>query len=146
MEMSTVWWLLTGLAVVAELLTGTLYLLMVAIGMAAAAIAAHLGANEVTQILVAAIVGAATVLACYLRQKRRGSLLSGERDQDMHLDIGELVHIEHWDADRCAQVRYRGAPWTAALLGQYPALPGAYRVVRLDGNRLLVEPAEPAAH
>jgi membrane protein implicated in regulation of membrane protease activity len=129
MEISTVWWLLTGLAVVAELLTGT-----------------HLGASEVAQILIAAIVGAATVLACYMRQKRRGSLLSGERDQDMHLDIGEQVHIDHWDADRTAQVRYRGAPWSASLLGQHPALPGAYRVVRLDGNRLLVEPADPAAH
>ncbi|MDR2328258.1 MAG: NfeD family protein [Comamonas sp.] len=146
MEISTVWWLLTGLAVVAELLTGTLYLLMVAIGMAAAAIAAHLGASEVAQILIAAIVGAATVLACYMRQKRRGSLLSGERDQDMHLDIGEQLEIEHWDADRTTQVRYRGAPWTATLLGQHPALPGAYRVVRLEGNRLLVEPAGPAAH
>lgn len=146
MAISTVWWLLTGLAVVAELLTGTLYLLMVAIGMAAAAIAAHLGAGEVVQILVAAIVGASTVLACYARQKRRGSLLSGEREQDMHLDIGEQIHVEHWDPDRTAQVRYRGAPWTAALLGQHQALAGTFRVVGLEGNRLLVEPAEQAVH
>ncbi|MEG0922354.1 MAG: NfeD family protein, partial [Comamonas sp.] len=43
MALSSIWWLLTGIAVIAELLTGTLYLLMVALGLAAAAIAAHLG-------------------------------------------------------------------------------------------------------
>ena len=38
---STLWWLLAGAAVAVELLTGTFYLLMFAIGLAAAAIAAH---------------------------------------------------------------------------------------------------------
>ena len=55
MAFSTIWWLMAGVAVIAELLTGTLYLLMVALGLAAAAIAAHLGAGTTTQILVAAI-------------------------------------------------------------------------------------------
>ncbi|TNF61541.1 MAG: NfeD family protein, partial [Burkholderiales bacterium] len=40
---STLWWLMTGAAVVLELLTGTFYLLMLAIGLAAGAVAAHLG-------------------------------------------------------------------------------------------------------
>ena len=43
MEHSTLWWLMAGAAVVAELLTGTFYLLMLAIGLAAGALAAHLG-------------------------------------------------------------------------------------------------------
>ena len=42
MEESTIWWLLAGVAVVTELLTGTFYLLMLAVGLAAAALAAHL--------------------------------------------------------------------------------------------------------
>ena len=45
MEESTIWWLLAGGLVVAELLTGTFYLLMLAVGVGAAAIAAHLGAS-----------------------------------------------------------------------------------------------------
>ena len=40
---STVWWLITGGLVAAELATGTFYLLMLALGAAAAAVAAHLG-------------------------------------------------------------------------------------------------------
>ena len=43
MEQSTIWWLAAGIVVAAELLTGSFYLLMLALGLAAAAIAAHLG-------------------------------------------------------------------------------------------------------
>ncbi len=41
MDDSTLWWLLTGALVALELITGTFYLLMLAIGAAAAALAAH---------------------------------------------------------------------------------------------------------
>ena len=46
----TIWWLLTGGAVAIELLTGTFYLLMLAIGMAAGAVTAHLGGGVVMQL------------------------------------------------------------------------------------------------
>ena len=41
MSDSTVWWILAGLLVSAELLTGTFHLLMLAIGLAAGAVAAR---------------------------------------------------------------------------------------------------------
>ena len=40
---ATGWWVAAGIAIAAELGTGTFYLLMIAFGLAAAAIAAHLG-------------------------------------------------------------------------------------------------------
>jgi len=57
MAQSTIWWLITGGLVAVELLTSTFYLLMLAIGMAAAACFAHAGANATVQIWVAATVG-----------------------------------------------------------------------------------------
>ena len=57
MAQSTIWWLITGGLVAVELLTSTFYLLMLAIGMAAAAGFAHAGANATVQIWVAATVG-----------------------------------------------------------------------------------------
>src|SRR5688500_16392511 len=57
----TVWWLLAGAAVAVELATGTFYLLMLALGMAAAAIAAHLGASIPLQLVTAAVVGGGAV-------------------------------------------------------------------------------------
>ena len=46
MEPSTWWWVLTGCVIVAELLTGTIYLLLVATGMAAGAIGEAMGATS----------------------------------------------------------------------------------------------------
>ncbi|GAB2476872.1 NfeD family protein [Comamonas humi] len=144
MAESTLWWIASGVAVGAELLTGTLYLLMVAIGLAAAAVAAHLGLSAPVQMLVAAVVGSATVVLCYLRQKRqerrRGGQRSAQTDPDLHLDIGEQLHIAEWNADGTAQVRYRGAQWTAVLRHGADRTGTTYRVAELEGSRLLVEP------
>ena len=141
MALSSIWWLMAGVAVIAELVTGTMYLLMVAIGLAAGAVAAHLGAGEALQFVVAAVVSAATVLACYLRQKRRGVPHNTQGDRSIHLDIGEQVSIEAWQTDGTAPIRYRGAQWTAVLQpGTEPASHGRYQVVRMDGNRLMVTP------
>src|SRR3954464_4884473 len=54
---ASVWWVAAGVAVAAELGTGTFYLLMIALGLVAGAIAAHLGLGAEMQLLVAAIVG-----------------------------------------------------------------------------------------
>ena len=39
MDQPTIWWLLAGITVAVELVTGTFYLLMIALGLAAAALA-----------------------------------------------------------------------------------------------------------
>ena len=63
MSESTIWWLLAGAAVGIELVTGTFYLLMLAIGLGAAALAAHLGLPLTWQLVTAAVVvGGAVVL------------------------------------------------------------------------------------
>ena len=58
MNDTSIWWLVTGALVAAELLSGTFYLLMLAIGAAAAALSAHLGLGLNGQIVTAALVGA----------------------------------------------------------------------------------------
>jgi membrane protein implicated in regulation of membrane protease activity len=98
-----------GLLVAAELATGTFYLLMLAIG-GRLALAAHAGGDQHTQMIVAAVVGAAAVFACYWVRRRRPGDPSPRADRSVNLDVGEVVQIEHWNADGTAQVRYRGAP------------------------------------
>ncbi|MBD3893592.1 NfeD family protein [Hydrogenophaga sp.] len=139
MSDSTIWWLLAGLAVTLELFTGTFYLLMLALGLVAAALAAHAGAGMVGQLVAAAAVGSTAVLAWYLVKNRRSAGTSERAQHSMHLDVGEQLHIETWQTDGSAQVKYRGAQWTAVLRpGETPA-PGLYRVAELVGNRLLVQ-------
>lgn len=134
---STFWWVLTGAAVVAELLTGTVYLLLVGGGFAAAAIAAHLGVASTSQIVTAAIVGAGSVL---LWRKLGEPRISARRGKADALDIGETVQVALWNADGTAAIRYRGAGWTAIAQAGSPLLPGPHRVVDIVGSRLVVEP------
>lgn len=141
MAESTWWWLLTGALVAVELLTGTFYLLMLAIGAAAGALAAHLGLSLTAQIVVAALVGAAAVVGWYLHSRRRPGDPSVRSLRSVNLDVGEVLNIEHWNADGTATVKYRGASWTVIQRPGNAPVPGAYRVTELVGNRLLVEKA-----
>ena len=135
----TMWWLVAGALIVAELLTGSFYLLMLAIGAAAGALAAHFGASETVQIVVAALVGTAALIVCYLLRKRQARMQPAQSDRSMNLDIGESVQVENWAADGTAQVRYRGAQWTVVLRPGNAPTPGTHRVAEIIGNRLLVD-------
>ena len=140
MEESTIWWLMAGVTVAVELMTGTFYLLMLACGMAAGALAAHLGAPTALQIVTAALVGGAAVVAWHFIRRKRPGHASARADRSVILDIGETVQIEGWNADGTATVKYRGATWTAIHRPGVTPSTGTHRVAELVGNRLLVDP------
>ena len=138
---ASVWWIAAGVAVAAELATGTFYLLMIALGLGAAALAAYFGATPPIQILVAALVGGgATALWHWRRVSRAGPALPTAQDRDINLDIGERVHVPAWASDETAQVSYRGSTWAARLQPGAPALPGEYVVAAVEGNWLVLAP------
>lgn len=134
---STLWWLLAGAAVVIELLTGTFYLLMLGIGLAAGALAAHAGASVPTQLVVAAVVGGGAVAVWHVVRRRH--LPGTGPGTNMDFDAGEAVHVGAWSADNTAQVRYRGTVWTAVPADGTPRGTGAHRVRAVDGSRLVLE-------
>jgi membrane protein implicated in regulation of membrane protease activity len=139
MEESTLWWIATGVAVAVELATGTFYLLMIAIGLAAGALAAHLGGGLVTQLVASAVVGGGAVALWYLRRKRHPQALAAGANPDVNLDVGETVHIDHWQPDGTASVRYRGAAWTVIHRSGTAPSTGVHRVVEVIGSRLVVD-------
>src|SRR5690606_29317877 len=138
---STWWWLLAGAMVALELFTGTFYLLMIAVGIAAAAIAAHAGLPGTWQFLAAALVGSALVVFWHFKEKRQDGDPSVRSLRSVNLDIGEIVQVDEWQPDGTAQVRYRGAQWAVMVREGVIPSAGSYRVVELVGNRLLVETA-----
>ncbi|MBX3660101.1 MAG: NfeD family protein [Ramlibacter sp.] len=139
MAESTVWWLLSGAAVAVELLTGTFYLLMITLGLVAAALGAHLGAPVVAQIVIAALVGGGAVVVWHVVRGKRPAEPPATANRDVNLDIGESVHVESWGPDGTATVKYRGAQWTVVPVpGTVPGT-GAHRVREVVGNRLVVE-------
>lgn len=141
MEASTIWWILAGIAIAAELLTGGIYLLMISAGLAAGAIAAHLGLGLPAQISMAAIIGVLAVLLCRRIRGRRMPELPAAANPDLNLDIGETLHVPEWNSDGTARIPYRGSQWTVVLRpGSLPST-GLYRVIEVQGNRLIVDKA-----
>ena len=140
MSESTVWWLLAASAVAVELMTGTFYLLMLAAGLAAGAIAAYLGIALIGQMLVAAAIGGGAVCAWHWHRSNSPRPLSASANPDVHLDIGEPVHVLRWNADGTASVHFRGAQWTAVAADPAEAaIPGNFRIKAMLGNRLVIE-------
>jgi membrane protein implicated in regulation of membrane protease activity len=136
---STMWWLLAGALVALELVSGTFYLLMLALGAAAAALAAHLGVSLVTQLVAASVVGLGSVAVWYQIKKRRPGDPSARAQRSVNLDVGEIIQVDEWLPDGTAQVRYRGASWSVIQRPGNAPVPGSYRVAELVGSRLLVE-------
>jgi membrane protein implicated in regulation of membrane protease activity len=136
----TWWWLAAGGLVAAELVTGTFYLLMVALGCAAGAIAAHLGGGGTAQVLAAALVGGGATAAWHLKRAREPRSAPAERNRDVNIDIGQTVHVARWGADGSARVSYRGSTWTVRHRAPGAPTPGEQVIVSVDGNELGVAP------
>jgi membrane protein implicated in regulation of membrane protease activity len=137
---ATSWWVLAGVLVASELATGTFYLLMLAVGAAAGAIAAHLGLALTTQMIVSALVaGGATALWHFKRASAPRSAPS-ESNRDVNLDIGQTVQVAAWGTDKLARVQYRGASWEVRYAGAGQPAAGEHVIVALHGNRLDVAP------
>jgi len=141
---STFWWVAAGVAVAAELGTGTFYLLMIAAGLAAGAIAAHLGAGANAQVIVAALVGAAATVGWHwIRTRRAPAVPPVPGNRDVNLDVGERIHVDAWASDRTTRVQYRGTGWNARLAAGAAARPGPHRVAAVEGNWLVLAPSSP---
>ena len=137
MSDATMWWVLTGLLVAVELVTGTFYLLMLGLGAVAAALVGMAGHDLNTQLVTAAIVGG--LGAVLLGQWRKRQTPTPQEAQDQHLDLGATVQVDAWDAQGTAQVKHRGAAWTAVLAPGQTAAPGVHRIQAMAGNRLVLE-------
>jgi len=141
---STSWWLLAGLLVVAELLSGmTVYLLLLALGAAAGALAAHLGQSLPAQIALAALLGGVTTAVWHFKRKRNPRTAPAARNRDVLLDIGGRVQVSGWNHQQQARVNYRGAAWAARFAGTGEPSPGEHVIVAIEGNTLLLEPHVP---
>lgn len=136
---ATPWWVLAALLVLAELTTGTFFLLMLAAGAAAGAIAAQAGAGLGGQFLAAAGAGALGVLA-WQRWRAGRPAPAPEANRDLNLDIGESVEVQAWSPEGRAEVMHRGATWQARHAGGTPPQPGPHTIVALEGNRLVLAP------
>ncbi|RQH07934.1 NfeD family protein [Paraburkholderia dinghuensis] len=132
------WWVGAGVLIVAELMTGTFYLLMIALGFLAGVLAYLLGAPLDLQLGIAAVV--ALVAVSVLRRSRftrRRRVIDVSRDPGVNLDIGESLTVAGWH-DRRARAMYRGAEWDVELAPGEPEDARLYEIKAVRGSCLIV--------
>jgi membrane protein implicated in regulation of membrane protease activity len=133
-----VWFVIGFGLVIAELLTGTFYLLVIAIAFGAAGIAALLGGPVVLQLATAAAFSLGGTL--WLRQSRFGRRLRDRAISDhvQNMDVGQTLRVDQWAPNRTARANYRGATWDVELApGEEPAS-GEFVIRAINANRLIV--------
>lgn len=133
-----VWWFVLGFVLlIAELMTGTFYLLVIALALGAAGLASLLGAGLALQFVVATAIGVGG--AVWLRQTRAGRLGRPDpADPVQNMDVGQTLRVDQWSAARTARASYRGALWDVQLADGEAAQPGEFVIHEILANRLVV--------
>ena len=137
MNSDWMWWSVALALVIAEMFSGTFYLLAVAVGLGAAGIAAYLGVAWSGQAVIAALLCSASVAALYFwKRDHRSSVQS-----NFAYDIGQTVQIASWSDNKHARVNYRGAEWDAeladtALIDKNKT---TWRIKSISGSLLIIE-------
>jgi membrane protein implicated in regulation of membrane protease activity len=131
------WWIGAGVLVVLEMTSGTFYLLMIAVGFVAAALAHIAGAGVDLQFGVAAVVALAAVMLLRRSRFGRRPRKQASRNPDVNLDIGQTLSVPAWH-ERRARVNYRGAAWDVELAVGEPEDAQVYEIAELRGSCLVV--------
>jgi membrane protein implicated in regulation of membrane protease activity len=129
-------WLIAGIVlIVAELVSGTFYLLVLGIAALLAAAVAYGGGGFLLQVIVAGVIAVAGVF--WIRGRRRALATPAMPG----LDVGQPVTLDSWvnRDDRLARVKYRDALWDAIVEGEFRGETGEVFYIRaVAGNTLRV--------
>ena len=131
------WFLAAGLLVILEMLSGTFYLLMLAIGIACGGLAALAGAATPLQALVAGGIGVLATLLLRRSKYGKPGKTHAARDPNVNMDIGQSVTVAQWQGNS-ARVMYRGALWDVELAPGAMATPGTFTIREIRGSCLIV--------
>jgi membrane protein implicated in regulation of membrane protease activity len=136
MEAYWVWWMVAVVLVIAEMLSGTFYLIAVALGLTAAGLIAYMGIGWEGQAAVAALLCSVSIAATY-----RWKQGQDKEQSNLAYDIGQSVQVVSWADDRHARVSYRGAEWVAELSDTASAdsTRQNWRIKEVIGSRLIIE-------
>lgn len=134
-----IWWMVGAALVVAEMTTGTFYLLILGVSALIAGLLAWFGFILEIQGLAAIIIAS---LGCFGVSRYRATTPQ-RANPTQTIDVGRKVSlVSRNGAD--LRVHYRGTEWDAELVGDSPAeLPAVLYIVESRNNILIVSPHAP---
>jgi len=137
------WWAIAGIAlIIAEVVTGTFYLLVLGIAAFAGTAVSYLGYSFWIQAVAAAAVASIGVILVSRYRMAQTAAPSGNA-----LDVGQSVVMDSWvsEKDRLARVRYRNALWDARVADTQAVECGnVLFITGVDGSTLHVSKIRPA--
>ena len=141
MDISLAWLIAGFILVIAELVTGTFYLLVLGVAAFVGAGVAYFGGPLLAQAVVAAVF--AVVGTIWVHRYRHA--LGSQRMRG--LDVGQPATFESWINKSAghARVKYRDALWDAQVAEGASGEPGeVLYVTSVDGSTLKVSKTRPA--
>ena len=143
MEMWVLWVIVALVLVIAELVTGTFYLLVLGVGAFASALVSWAGGNALVQAIAG---GGVAIGGALLVHHWHESHRKADEGRANFLDRGQPVVLEGWanEAAGLARVKYRGASWDARVAAGSKPVPGATLYIDAqEGQTLVVSEVPP---
>lgn len=135
---ATLWLILALVLAGLEMLSGTFYLLALAIGLASGALAAWIKLPFPVQTSIVAVV---SVIAAILLRRWKANHMPPASDAS--LDIGQRVHVLDWHNTRQVRVQYRGSQWDAELATGAEGGHAEYFIIAVRGSTLVLHQHQP---
>ena len=137
MALHYLWWIASAILVGVEMMTGTFYLLVVALACAAGGLVAFSGFESSWQWGGAAVVELLGTFAVVQWKKKHAAAPKLSNN----LDVGQRVSVLEWRDNDTARVSYRGTQWDAVLESAATPKREQMVIVAMRGAELVLGPA-----
>lgn len=138
----TLAWLIAAIVLAgADLLFGTVYLLILGAAALISCGVALLGYGLYGQLLCFAIFGIVGASLLSLFKKRLGGKHVTEKTAQslQNINDGNTVEVYEWNHSGLASVFYRGARWQAQAAEDSDKVAGLWEIVGMNGNTLIIK-------
>ena len=136
-----IWFSLACAVLIAEMCTGTFFLMMVSAGLFCGGLAAYFEANFAVQLLVC-VFGGLLSYFCLYRFKKAKAQKKVSENADVHPDIGSVIEVPEWHqvgaGTFIARVSYRGAFWNVRLREGAEPRTGLFKIESVSSDYLVV--------
>jgi membrane protein implicated in regulation of membrane protease activity len=130
------WFIAAAILVGVEMMTGTFYLLVLAVAAIVGGIVAYLGLDFWWQVGATAACAVLGTYALYEWKKKNAT----QPKLSPNLDVGQRVRVNEWRDDGSARVSYRGAQWDAVLESDITPKRDQMVIVATRGSQLVLGP------